>query len=176
MRKLVAGLVLFAMVGCQRSVPVWSWNGLSLGMPFKDAAPIVQRLCGAEKPLRPAQFPEVETSTIGCEASQAELAGQRVGITVQFYKDKIVVVTLSPPRETPQAWWQELEKSFDAKYGKSADVSKDEKHAREWKTKREWIRTNDYRSVAFADLDALTKRTEAAKKLKAAKKSDNPAE
>jgi hypothetical protein len=139
-------------------------------MPSSKAAPVVQRLCGAEKPLPERKFPEVSTSIIGCDASQAELQGQRVDIDAQFYKGKLIVVSLKPPADAPKEWWGELEKSLDAQYGQGTnDTSRPGTTAREWKTKGVWIRTNNYQSVAFASHEAVTERAAVAAKVKATK-------
>lgn len=172
MNKFVVAVCLIApLAACKPSSPQWSWNGLSLGMSSKEAAPIVQRLCGAAEPLERRAFPEVQTFIMGCDSTQAELEGRPVGITVQFYEDKLLVVSLVPQGDTPKQWWDDLEKKLDAKYGAGTNDDRSGRHDREWKTKSEWIRTNNNRSIAFAAIEPMARRTQAAAKLKASGKT-----
>jgi hypothetical protein len=164
----VAVCFIASLAACKPSSPKWSWNGLSLGMPSQEAAPIVQRLCGADQPLKRKEFPQAQTWIIGCDATQAELEGQRVAVTAQFYQDKLLVVSLAPPAETPKEWWDALEKKLDAKYGAGTNDDRSGQHAREWKPNGEWIRTHDNRSIAFAEQAGMKRRSEAAAKLQKA--------
>jgi hypothetical protein len=174
MNKLtVCLLAAFAFAACKPSSK-WSWNGLTLGMPAKDAKPIVQRLCGSAMPLEPRSFPQVQTEIVGCDASTAEVEGQRVGLDVQFYEGKLLVVTLTP-KAAPSEWWRALESALDKKYGPGKDDPRNGETAREWKTKDgEWIRTRNDRSIHFAAYEPMMRRSELAAKQK--KEKPGPAD
>lgn len=172
MNKLVAVCLLASFAACKPSSSKWSWNGLTLGMPAKNATPIVQRLCGSATPLEPRKFPAVETEIIGCDLSTAEVEGQRVGIDVQFYEGKLLVVTLTP-EAAPNEWWRALERALDKKYGGGKDDPRGGEAAREWKTRDgEWIRTRNDRSIHFAAFEPMMRRSELAAKLKKDQESE----